>query len=171
MDTIGNPWTRLTHIGVVVRELDAAVTRYLTLGAGPFKRFCLPSDEFIKPKWRQHFGKPADDFRYEIAYGQMGPIGVEVFQCISGDTIPQRFLDAKGEGVWHYGYDVEDMDQTIEWMTRRGFQVIGASETVEGTRMSYFGTDDIGGIYWQAHEIPAGSKEALLMGAVVDSPR
>jgi len=163
-DNNSTPWTRFTHIGVVVRDINAAVARYETLGMGPFKRFSLPSDEFIKIKWRHHFGKPADDFRYEIAYGPMASgVGVEVFQCISGDSIPQRFFDAKGEGVWHYGYDVEDMDKTIAWMEGRGLKIIGASETTEGTRMCYFGTEDIGGVYFQAHEIPPGSKEDQLM--------
>lgn len=159
-----NPLTRLTHLGVVVRDIDRAVAMYETLGMGPFKRFSLPSDEFIKMKWRHHFGKPADDFRYEVAYGRMASgMGIEVFQCVSGDSIPQRFIDAKGEGVWHYGYDVEDMDATIAWMAERGFEVVGASETDEGTRMCYFGTSNLGGVYFQAHEMQPGSKEDLLM--------
>jgi methylmalonyl-CoA/ethylmalonyl-CoA epimerase len=160
----GSPWTRYTHFGVVVKDINLAVARFAGLGMGPFTRFSLPSDEFIKFKWRHHFGKPADDFRYEVAYGPMAPgLGIEIFQCVSGDSIPQRFFDAKGEGVWHYGYDVDDMDRTTQWMESRGYKVVGASETTEGTRMCYFGTDDIGGVYFQAHEILPGSREDKLM--------
>jgi methylmalonyl-CoA/ethylmalonyl-CoA epimerase len=152
-----SPWTRLTHFGLVVRDIDQAVQRYKELGAGPFRRFDLPSDEFIKFRWRHHFGKPADAHAYKVAWGAMAPISIEIFQPIAGDSIPQRFLDAKGEGVWHYGYDVEDMKYTIAWMEKRGFGVTGASEAEDGTLMCYFGTTDVGGVYFQAHEVPKSS--------------
>ncbi len=159
-----NPWTKLTHLGIVVNDLEVSIGQFRALGMGPFKRFSLPGDEFIKIKWRHHFGKPTDGFRYEIAYGAMASgLGIEIFQCISGDSIPKRFLDSKGEGVWHYGYDVENMDKTIQWMEARGHKVVGASESDEGTRMCYFDMANGGGVYFQAHEIAPGSKEDQLM--------
>jgi methylmalonyl-CoA/ethylmalonyl-CoA epimerase len=160
-----NPWAgRLTHLGIVVRDIEAAVRMYSeTFAAGPFKRFSLPSDEFITFRWRHHFGKPADDHRYEVAYGNMGALGIELFQCVSGDNIPQRFLDLRGEGVWHYGYDVDDLDATTTWMAARGFTVIGGSEHSDGTRMAYFDTFASTGVYWQAHEVhPQSSLRADL---------
>lgn len=153
----GSPWTNLTHVGVVVRNLDAAVALYETLGAGPFKRFRLPGENF-EVKFRQHFGVPADDHVQEVAWGSMGSVAVEIFQCIRGDSIPQRFLDTRGEGIWHYGYDVEDMKYTITWMAARGYGIIGEAEYVDGTRMCYFDTDRLGGVYFQAHEIAPGSR-------------
>lgn len=152
-----NPWTNFTHIGLVVRDIDATIEKYREFGIGPFRRFDLPSDEFISFKWRHHFGKSADEHVYKVAWGQMGPISLEIFQPISGDSIPMRFLEAKGEGVWHYGYDVEDMKQTTAWMEARGYKVVGASEAQDGTLMSYFGTEDVGGVYFQAHEVPKSS--------------
>lgn len=150
-----NPWAgRLTHLGIVVRDIETAIRLYRdTFAAGPFKRFSLPSDEFITFRWRHHFGKPADDHRYEVAYGNMGPLGIELFQCIAGDSIPQRFLDQRGEGVWHYGYDVDDLDATTSWMAQRGYAIIGGSEHADGTRMAYFDTYAATGVYWQAHEV------------------
>jgi catechol 2,3-dioxygenase-like lactoylglutathione lyase family enzyme len=154
-----NPWAgRLTHLGIVVRDIEKAIAMYRdTFGAGPFKRFSLPSDDFITFRWRHHFGIPADDHRYEVAYGNMGAIGVELFQCIAGDSIPQRFLDARGEGVWHYGYDVDDIEATTAWMSAHGFPVIGGSEHSDGTRMLYFDTFAATGVYWQAHEVHSHS--------------
>lgn len=156
MNDQGTPWTNLTHVGLVVHDLDKAVSLYETLGAGPFKRFRLPGQNF-EVKFRQHFGVRADDHVQEVAWGSMGPIAVEIFQCIHGDSIPQRFLDTRGEGIWHYGYDVEDMNYTIAWMAARGYTIIGEAEYVDGTRMCYFDTDRPGGVYFQAHEIAQGS--------------
>lgn len=152
-----SPWTNFTHVGVVVRDIDEAIRRYEAMGCGPFKRFDLPSDDFAQFKWRHHFNQPADGHVYKVAWGKFGPIDMEIFQPIAGDSIPQRFLDAKGEGVWHYGYDVENMAETDAWMERRGYKVVGASETESGVLMSYYGTDDVGGVYFQAHEVPVDS--------------
>jgi len=52
MSDQGSPWTNLTHVGLVVRDLDKAVSLYETLGAGPFKRFRLPGQNF-EVKFRQ----------------------------------------------------------------------------------------------------------------------
>jgi methylmalonyl-CoA/ethylmalonyl-CoA epimerase len=157
MNPADSPWTNLTHIGLVVRDIDDALRRYRELGVGPFRRFDLPSDEFIKFRWRHHFGKPADSHAYKVAWGSMGPISLEIFQPIAGDSIPQRFLDTHGEGVWHFGYDVKDMKYTTEWMKSRGYEVIGASEAEDGTLMCYFATTALGGVYYQAHEVPKTS--------------
>jgi len=154
-----NPWTNFTHIGVVTRDIDRTVQQYVELGMGPFSRFELPSDEekFTQFKWRHHFNKPTDGHKYKVAAGKLGPIFIEIFQPISGDSIPQRFLDTKGEGVWHYGYDVEDMDAVKKFMNEKGYSEVGAAETVEGIKMYYFGTEDYGGVYFQAHEVPPKS--------------
>ena len=154
----GNPWVKFTHIGVVVRDIGKAVDFYSAMGLGPFTRFRLPSDEFGHPKMVRHFGRDASDNVYEVAWGKFGDIAMELFQPIVGDSIPSRFLEAKGEGVWHYGYDVHSMDDTIAWMKSKGYEVVGESLTEDGVRMSYFNTNDLGGIYFQAHEVPATSE-------------
>ena len=152
-----HPWVKFTHIGVVVHDLDKAVTQYSAMGLGPFVRFRLPSDQFAQLKYVQHFGRDASGNVYEIAWGKFGDIAMEIFQPFAGDSIPKRFLEARGEGVWHYGYDVHDMDETVAWMKAKGYDVVGSSETKEGVRMSYFGTHEVGGVYFQAHEVPATS--------------
>jgi catechol 2,3-dioxygenase-like lactoylglutathione lyase family enzyme len=156
--TTDNPWINFTHIGVVTRDIAETARRYEAMGVGPFTHFELPSaDDFMAFRSREHFGMPADDFRYKVAWGKWGAIAMELFQPVSGDSIPQRFLNAKGEGVWHYGYDVEDMAAVEAYMAERGYRMIGSSETTDGVKMCYFGTDDHGGVYFQAHEVPPGS--------------
>ncbi len=164
MTEIRNPWTNLTHIGVVARNLDEAVKRYEEMGAGPFKKFRLPDDQF-NVKWRQHFGKSADDHVQLVAWGQMGPIAVEIFENVKGDSLQKHFLETRGEGVWHYGYDVENMAETIEFMRQRGIGIVGEAEYADGTRMVYFDTLGLGGVYWQAHEISHGSDLKANLGA------
>jgi len=167
---MGNPWTNFTHIGIVTRDIERTVQQYVELGMGPFSRFDLPSDEFAQFKWRHHFNKPTDDHKYKVAWGKLGAISIEIFQPVSGDSIPQRFLDAKGEGVWHYGYDVEDMEAVKEFMSEKGYSVVGAAETEEGVKMYYFGTEDYGGVYFQAHEVPPESTMYKKLATVGTEP-
>jgi len=157
MKSSSSPWKNLTHIGVVVRDIERSLQAYREFGIGPFRCFDLPSEEFIKFRWRHHFGKPADSHVYKVAWGIMSPIALEVFQPITGDSIPQRVLDSRGEGIWHYGYDVENMNNTVTWMEHRGYPVVGAAEAQDGTLMCYFDTIAAGGVYFQAHEVPATS--------------
>lgn len=145
----------LHHVGWVVRDLNKSIDHFELLGIGPWNRFALPSagpgHELIK--W-EHFGKPGAGFRYEAANAQMGPIQVELFECISGDSLPKRFLDAKGEGIWHMSYvaSPKDFDSAIADMANKGFQVVGNSTSADGTRMVYFDTDKIGGVLFQLHD-------------------
>ena len=52
------------------------------------------------------------------------------------------------------------MKQTIAWMEARDYKVVAASEAQNGTMMCYFGMEDVGGVYFQAHEVPETSTPA-----------
>ena len=143
----------LHHVGWVVRDINKSIEYFEALGIGPWERYRMPSPghEFTT---REHFGASGDPIVYEVATAQMGPIQIEMFECISGDSIPKRFLDSKGEGIWHFGYNVEpeDFDKAIAEMTRKGFKVVGSSTGKKGTRMVFFDTDKLGGVIFQLHD-------------------
>jgi methylmalonyl-CoA/ethylmalonyl-CoA epimerase len=153
-----SPFLNLHHIGWVVRDLNKAIEQFEVLGIGPWRRFTLPSagPGHDLTTW-EHYGKSGADFKYQIANAKMGPIQVEIFECISGDSIPQRFLDTHGEGIWHMSYVVtpEEFDKAVADMTSKGFKVIGSSKSADGTRMVYFDTDKVGGVVFQLHDSDA----------------
>ncbi len=150
-----SPFLNLHHVGWVVKDLNKAIEQFEAMGIGPWRRFTLPSagPGHDLTTW-EHYGKSGADFKYEIANAKMGPIQVEVFECISGDSIPKRFLDTHGEGIWHMSYVVtpEEFDRAIADMTAKGFKVIGSSKSADGTRMVYFDTDKVGGVVFQLHD-------------------
>jgi hypothetical protein len=61
------------------------------------------------------------------------------------------------------------MKYTIAWMAARGYSIIGEAEYLDGTRMCYFNTEQLGGVYFQAHEIAPGSR--LKHNLQADSPK
>jgi methylmalonyl-CoA/ethylmalonyl-CoA epimerase len=154
MKMTGLPFSTINHVGVVVRDIEKFIETYEALGIGPWKRQRLPGPNF-KFIQREHFGKPIDDVVYEVANAKVGPIELEVFECISGDSIPKRFIDSKGEGVWHYGFEAnkEDYDKALAVMAEKGFKIIGSTTLTNGLRMAFFDTDKMGGVIFQLHEI------------------
>jgi 4-hydroxyphenylpyruvate dioxygenase-like putative hemolysin len=46
----------------------------------------------------------------------IGPLWIEVFQPVSGDSVQQKFLDEHGEGINHIGFEVPDMKKAREIM-------------------------------------------------------
>lgn len=110
---------KVTHIGVITKDMDRTIKRYEAMGVGPFERFRLPDARFkFKKRWMYDVDLSAHDHVCDVAYGQMsGGFGVEIYQLIKvkepKKSIPQQYLDAKDECVWHLGHDVENMDEAI----------------------------------------------------------
>jgi len=151
---------KVTHIGVITRDMEKTVKRYEAMGVGPFQRFRLPDARFqFRKRW--NYDIDTSDHVYDVAYGHMsGGFGVEIFQLIQCSNpeknIAQQFLDTKGECVWHLGHDAENMDEAIAWMANAGYPVIGGSEYIDGTLMCYFGTQKDLGFVIQIHQIVKG---------------
>ena len=152
---------KVTHIGVITKDINRTIKRYEAMGVGPFERFRLPDARFnFKKRWMYDVDLSDHDHVCDVAYGQMsGGFGVEIYQLIKikepNKSIPQQYLDAKDVCVWHLGHDAENMDEAIAWMKNAGYELIGGSEYVDGTLMCFFGTQDLGYII-QVHEIVKG---------------
>jgi hypothetical protein len=151
---------KVTHIGVITRDIDRTIKQYEAMGAGPFKKFQL-TDEGFEQKRRWNYDIDTSDHIYAIAYGQLsGGFGVEIFQLLEcpnpEKNIANQYLETKGEGIWHLGHDVENMEEAIAWMKNAGYDVIGGAEYMDGTLMCYFGTTEDLGYVIQLHQVVKG---------------
>jgi methylmalonyl-CoA/ethylmalonyl-CoA epimerase len=161
---------KVTHIGVITRDIDKTIKQYEAMGAGPFKRFQLTDEEFAQ-KRRWNYDIDTSDHVYAIAYGQLSAgFGVEIFQLLQcpnpEKNIAHQFLVSKGEGIWHLGHDVENMEEAIAWMKNAGYEVIGGSEYMDGTLMCYFDTAKDFGYVIQLHQVVKGGAADLLTNPV-----
>src|SRR4030042_2671075 len=92
-------FTRLIHIGIVVRNMNKTIERLTALGIGPFKPRILPPD--AREEYR---GKPfIPSQRVAIQITQIGDMELELIQPIDGESPHQEFLAQKGEGIQHLG--------------------------------------------------------------------
>ena len=133
-------FSRLVHIGMVVRDMDKAVERFKALGISPFKPRILPAD--ARETYR---GKPfAPAQRVAIQTAQIGDMELELIQPISGESPHREFLDQKGEGVQHLGFFVDDLKEDVERLTAAGSSVMLTSQFKGGGGVAYLDLDAAG---------------------------
>ena len=126
-------FTRLTHIGMVVRDMDKTIERLTALGLGPFKPWILPPD--AKETYR---GKPfIPSQRVAIQKTQIGNVELELIQPIDGESPHQEFLDQKGEGIQHLGFMVDDLKEEVERLTAEGSDILLTSQFEGGGGITY----------------------------------
>jgi hypothetical protein len=97
--------SQITHIGYSVPDLSSAAGEWAArFGAGPFIGLPPASFEVI-----EHRGEPAT-FEHQAAFGQWGPIAVELQQIEAAR--PERMVAAlapAGGAINHVSYMVEDL--------------------------------------------------------------
>jgi hypothetical protein len=100
---LGDPY----HVGIAVWDLDEAMTRLSrTLGV---------------ERWGTLEAEVPSTYRgnetvatIRSAYARSGPIYLELVQPAGGAFTAQTFLDERGEGIYHLGYWVEDIDFALK---------------------------------------------------------
>lgn len=145
---IGELLSKFHHVGVLVKNLDEAVGYYQSLGIGPFERSNLVHIE------RKIYGKPVTDVKLVAKGTKIGPIGFELIQPVSGESVQKEWLASRGEGINHIAFIVDDIEEATSIMVEEGFKVISSSKNEGGGGMALFDTDKIGGIQIELEEIP-----------------
>lgn len=104
--------TRIDHVGIAVRDLDAAVDLYTSL-------FGLTVA-----------GRETNDeqgVREAMLYVADSPGGasyVQLLEPLGPETPVGRFLAARGEGVHHIGYGVADVAASLATLRERGVRLV-----------------------------------------------
>jgi methylmalonyl-CoA/ethylmalonyl-CoA epimerase len=97
------------HIGVVVEDLHEAVAAYRRLGflAGEIDR--LPEQNV------------------DVAALRAGASWIELLHPIERDSPIGRFLDARGQGIHHVAYLVDDVEGALAGLADAGVELIDAA--------------------------------------------
>ena len=123
------------QIGIVVRDIDKVVESWSSLfGIGPwtFRELGAPEGEGRRGTAR-------------LAFAYLGPVEIELIQCIEGRIFHSDFLDTHGEGLHHLGFFVDDVDAEAANLVEQGCKVLS---TMPG-RYAYIGTDGPGGVIFE----------------------
>jgi methylmalonyl-CoA/ethylmalonyl-CoA epimerase len=104
---LGSFLTEVDHVGIAVRDLDAAVAEYRSAFG-------------LEPVHREH----VEDQGVEEVLFAVGHSYIQLLAATGPDTPVGRFLERRGEGVHHVGYRVEDVEPVLVALRAAGLRLI-----------------------------------------------
>lgn len=123
-------WGPARQIGYVVRDLDATIESFVSMGIGPW--FVL-RELRLRTLYR---GEPCEVVQ-SMALANSGDLQIELIrQHCDTPSIFTEFLDRHGEGFHQLAWWVEDFDAAVEAGEAAGFPVVWAGAE-EGTSYAY----------------------------------
>jgi methylmalonyl-CoA/ethylmalonyl-CoA epimerase len=138
-------FTETMQIGIVVRDLDAAIRRYEDdYGIGPWTVYQIKPDD-VKV-WREN-GRPAQPST-RAASAMVGRVQWELIEPLDDKSLFAQFLAEKGEGVHHVAVATASFDEILAEEAERGNELVLWSELgakYNGVKVAYLGTQrDLG---------------------------
>ena len=111
----------IMQVAYVVRDLEASMKRHMEVcGIGPWAIYTFTPQKVQNYIYR---GKPATHTCL-IAVAWQDRIQVELMQPLTGYSIYDEFLDAKGEGLHHVKIYHADCAKAVADYEKRGYPVI-----------------------------------------------
>gem|GEM_PF-322072 len=94
----------------------------------------------------QEFDMRAQMFR-------VGNIEFELMEPVSQNSLIAKFIKTTGEGLHHIALQVDDIEEAIEWMTRKGVKLINETPvTIEGFKAAFVHPASFGGVLFELIE-------------------
>ncbi len=149
------PFHTLHHLCIVVRDIDKAQRFYESIGIGPWQDY-PPLDEFKTLKMPDVLGFKALKFRY----CQLGPVQFQLGYPPPGKTPQRKFLEARGEGVFHIGFVVDDVDAGERAAVAMGLDPYMRGRRANGSGFTYFNTAGKGGVTLSIRKSPPAKAAA-----------
>jgi len=125
---------QLHHVCIVVRDLDSSVAYYESIGVGPWHDY--PSLD----QYELTVKDPPGYLRLRYRYADLGNFQLQLCQPGEGDTPQWRFLQERGEGVFHLGFSVPDVDAAEQEGVDLGLGFISRGRLPDRTGFTYFDT-------------------------------
>ena len=130
----------VSQVGIVVKDIEKTVAFYYsTFGIGPFA--IVPEVKFEGAMLR---GQPIST-SIKVAFAQSGPVQIELIQPLEGENIYTEFLESKGEGLHHLGFQVDDFDGLLARFKSKGIEPVFWHH-LGWMAFAYLSTDRIGGV-------------------------
>ena len=139
-ETEKTTFSKIDHLGIMVRDVNKAVEFYESLGMGPFEFREMTSLAEV-----EIYGKPVK-FNAKVAVAKLGSLNIEVVQPMENAVLQWEFLESKGEGINHIGFLVDDLDKEKARLCDKGLEIILSSRRTTGIGAAYFDTSEVGGV-------------------------
>jgi methylmalonyl-CoA/ethylmalonyl-CoA epimerase len=130
--------TRIDHVGIACRDLDAAIGRYqATFGL-----------EVVSLEVNSEQGVREAMLAVGTAGGDLRPGYVQLLEPLGPDTPVGRFLARRGEGLHHVGYGVADISQALAALGGLGVRLLDERPRhgSMGASIAFLHPADLGGV-------------------------
>jgi hypothetical protein len=157
--------TETGQIGMVVRDLEATIKRYVDdFGIGPWTIFEVGPENAPN---LQHEGKPLEG-RCRSAAAMVGSVMWELTQPLDDKGIFARFLREKGEGVHHIAVHTADYHGLVGEFEKRG-DTFPLSGSFAGVDVAYLPTQESHGILLEVFSgMPGEAQDVIDSGKALD---
>lgn len=134
-------FTETIQIGIVVRDLEATIARYVDdYGIGPWQIHEFNAEN---AKDLHEYGQPVER-SWRLATTMVGQVMWELIQPLDEESVYARFLAEKGEGVHHIAVATPRFDDAVAAHAKRGNNLV-LNGTFGGVDIAYLPTDrDLG---------------------------
>ncbi|MEJ2166001.1 MAG: VOC family protein [Desulfobacterales bacterium] len=149
-----SPFSDLHHISIVVRDIDAAVDFYESLGIGPFTDY-PPMREYVRIEVPDEEGF----YNLTIKCAQIGPVQLQLIQPGEGRSLYKDFLQEKGQGVYHLGFVVDDIERSTSQIQAMGLKTLSSGRRQDGSGFAYLNTVDQAGVTLLVRQSPPENLE------------
>src|SRR3954469_13433375 len=124
-------FARIDHIGVAVEDLDAAIALHETTYGMELVHREVVSEQGV-----------------EAVLLDVGENHVELLRPLADDTPVGRFLAARGPGLHHVAYQVEDIDAALDRLRSRGVRLVDETPRlgIRRTRVAFLHPLASGGV-------------------------
>ena len=144
---------KLHHISIVVRDAEKTQKYYESIGIGPWMDY-PPMKEYVK------INVPAENgfYNLKIKCVQIGPVQLQLVEPGEGDSLYKDHLEEKGEGVFHIGFEVNDISAADAKIQALGLNVLSSGRRENGSGFSYLDTASEAGVVLLVRQSPPEGK-------------
>ncbi len=128
--------TRIDHIGIACRDLEAAIARYSSIFGLTVASIEVNEPQGVREAMLEVSGSPA------------GHSYVQLLEPLGPDTPVGKFLARRGEGVHHVGYGVADITAALAAIGAGGVRLIDERPRhgSMGASIAFLHPADLGGV-------------------------
>jgi catechol 2,3-dioxygenase-like lactoylglutathione lyase family enzyme len=144
---------KIVQVALVVKDIEASSKLWAELLGMPVPKISTtrPGSE-VNEFYR---GKPSEG-QVKLTFFNLGQVVIELLQPISEGTSWYEWLEKKGEGVQHLGFQVVDPDKTSAELEKAGYPVFhkGRYDSLDGTYIYHDTQDALGVVIELLHSDP-----------------
>jgi len=97
---------KINHIGIAVKDLDAAIGFYKKLGLK------VETTEIVESQ------------KVKVAFIPIGEIRIELLEATSDESPIAKFIEKKGEGIHHLAFNTNELIPSLETVESHKIQLI-----------------------------------------------